>query len=246
MPTLNQSWVAGESIGPSLIVRQDTASPRQILKATLGYLPVGVTHEGTIYAPIPEVSTQYAVLSGDACRIYGPDEECEVYVSATLAIAVGDPIAPDAASKAQPGIHGFPILGYALDSAAAAGKVRVRVAPAARLDRSNTVLAKTANYTMALADLGKVITNTAATGAITIALPAAVVGYEVIARVDAAYGLQLDPNGTEQICLPSTGVPGTGGKYIVADAVNEGVHLKCHETGIWDVISYTGTWTAEA
>jgi len=245
MPTLNQSWVAGEAFGPSLILRQDTASPRQVLKAVLGDLPVGVAHEGTVYAPIPEVTTQYAALAGNSCRVYGPDEECEVLVG-SLAIAVGDPIAPDADSKAQPGVHGFPILGYALDAGAASGKVRVRVNPAQRLDRSRTVLAKTADYTVALADLGKVLTNPGATGAVVFALPAAVVGYEVIARVDAAQQLRLDPNGTEQICLPSTGVPGTGGKYLVADAVNEGVHLVCREAGIWDVVTYTGTWTAEA
>jgi hypothetical protein len=113
------------------------------------------------------------------------------------------------------------------------------------LDRSNTVLAKTAGYTLALADLGKVLTNTGASGAVAFALPAAVVGYEVRARVGAAQALQLDPNGTETIALPSTGVQGAAGKYLVADAIGEGVILRCRVAGTWDVVSYTGTWTAE-
>lgn len=244
MPNVAQSWVAGEDIAPRLILRQDTAYLRQVLKATLGHLPVGVSHESGIYAPIPEVSTQYAALTGNACRVYGPDEECEVDVG-TIAIAVGDPVAPDANSKAQPGIHGFPVLGYALAAGTASKKVRVRIQPERRLDRSGTVLTKTADYTVALADLGKVFANTGAQAAVTFALPAAVVGYEVHAHVGAAQELRLDPNGTETIALPSTGVQGAAGKYLTANAAGETVHLICRIAGTWDCNTYTGTWTAE-
>ena len=245
MPTLNQSWVAGESILPSIIVRQDTASPRQMLKATLGYQPIGVTHEGTIYAPIPDVATQYAVQLGNSCRVYGPGEECEVTVSATLAITTGDQIAPDADGKAQPAVHGFPILGYALDASAAAGKIRARIVDNEICNRSNTVLTKTADYTVTLADLGKVLTNTGAGGAITFSLPAAVVGYVVSVRVGVAQELRVDANGTETMALPSTGVQGAAGKYMVADAVGEVATWKCTVAGTWDIVSYSGTWAAQ-
>lgn len=113
-------------------------------------------------------------------------------------------------------------------------------------DKSGTLLVKTSDYTVVLADLGKVLTNTAAGGAVVFTLPAAKSGYEVFARVDAAQELRLDPQSDEQICLPSSGVPGTAGKYLMADAVNETVHLRCREAGIWDCLSYTGTWTAES
>lgn len=245
MPNINTSWVAGEEIDPRLIVKQDPSSNRQILKATLGDMPVGVVHEGTVYAPIPEVSDNPAVLSGDSVRVYGPDEECEVDVDENLAITAGDMVAPNANSKAQPSVHGFPVIGKAIADAEADGKVRVRVCTPYREDKSNTLLVKTDDYTVTLADLGKVLTNTGASGNVTFTLPAAKVGYEVIVRVDAAEQLRLDPQDDEQICLPSTGVPGTAGNYIVADAVNEGVHLKCREAGIWDCLSYTGTWTSE-
>lgn len=245
MPLLNASWVAGEDIAPRLIVRQDTASPRQILKATLGHYPVGVSVEGGIYAPIPEVSSQLAALSGGQCRVYGPGEECEIEVG-SVAITIGDFIAPDANSKAQPGVHNFPVLGIALDNGPASKKVRCRIMVPELCNRASVVLTKTADYTLALSDLGKVLTNTGAGAAVTFALPAAVVGYQVRARLGAAQALRLDPNGTETIALPSTGVQGAAGKYLTADAVGEGVILECRVAGTWDVVSYTGTWTAES
>lgn len=245
MPTLNQSWVAGEQMLPRLIVRQDSSSPRQILLATLGDNPIGVTHEGTVYAPIPEVSVNPAVLLGDSCHVYGPDEECEVDVGA-IAITAGDYVAPDDNSEAQPAVHGFQCIGQALDDSAANGKVRIKVLVPHTVDKSGIVLIKATDYTVTLADLGKVLTNTGAVATVTLTLPPALPGYVVTARVDAVQELRLDPDGTEQICLPSTGVPGVAGKYLTANALNEGVTLKCNEAGIWDCVTYTGTWTAEA
>lgn len=242
----NPSYVMGEDIGPSLFVKQDPSADHQALKATQYGDTIGVTHEGTRTAPIPDV-TALAAKSGEAVRIYGTGETCEVNVGST-AIVAGQRVRPDANSKATPAVHGFPFGGRALAAAGASGKVRMVVERGIH-DNSNTIVTKTqadSPYTVALTDLGATLTNTGASGAVVFALPAAVVGMEVSARVDAAQELRLDPNGTEQICLPSTGVPGAAGKYLTADAVNEQVHLKCREAGIWDVISYTGTWTAEA
>ena len=106
--------------------------------------------------------------------------------------------------------------------------------------------AKTANYTATTSDTGKIFTNTGASGAVTITLPAATVGLNYRFAVGAAQQLRIDPNGTETISLPSTGVPGAAGKYLVADAVGETVHLVCAIAGNWAVFGYTGTWTAEA
>lgn len=241
----NPSYVMGEDVGPSLFVKQDATADHQALKATQWGDTIGVTHEGTREAPIPGV-TPLAAKNGEAVRIYGVNETCEVLVGAT-AIVAGQRVRPDANSKATPAVHGFPYGGRALAAAGANGKARIVVERGIH-DNSNTIIAKTeaaSPYAVALTDLGGVLTNTGATGAVSFALPPALPGYEVRARVDAAQALQLDPNGTEQICLPSTGVPGAAGKYLVADAVNETVHLKCREAGIWDVVSYTGTWTAE-
>lgn len=108
------------------------------------------------------------------------------------------------------------------------------------------VEAHTANDTLTTSESGTWHTNTGASGAITIALPAATVGLRYGFALGAAQQLRIDPNGSETISLPSSGVPGAAGKYLVADAVGENVHLACLIAGNWSVLGYTGTWTAEA
>lgn len=83
-----------------------------------------------------------------------------------------------------------------------------------------------------------------ASGTVTFSLPAATVGQEYIFRVGAAQQLRIDPNGTEVIALPSTGVASAAGAYIVADADGETVHIVCTKAGTWSVYGFTGTWTA--
>lgn len=106
--------------------------------------------------------------------------------------------------------------------------------------------AKTANYTVLATENGTGFTNAGAAGAVTFALPAATVGLHYYFAVRAAQELRIDPNGTETISLPSTGVPGAAGKYLTADAVGETVHLMCAAAGTWCVMGYTGTWAHEA
>jgi hypothetical protein len=109
-----------------------------------------------------------------------------------------------------------------------------------------SVEAHTANDTLTDAENGTIHTNTGAAGTITLTLPAATVGKRFTFAVGAAQQLRIDPNGTETISLPSSGVPGAAGKYLVADAVGETVQLACVVAGNWAVLGYTGTWTAEA
>jgi hypothetical protein len=108
-----------------------------------------------------------------------------------------------------------------------------------------TVEAKTANYTVTTADNGKTFTNDGAAGAITFALPAAVVGLWFRFVVKAAQELRIDPNGTQTISLP-TGVQQAAGKYIGADAVGERISIECVKAGVWETHEAVGTWTAEA
>lgn len=108
------------------------------------------------------------------------------------------------------------------------------------------VEAHTADDTLTTAESGSVHTSVGASGTITLTLPAAVVGLEYFFRVGAAQQFRIDPNGTETIALPSTGVQGAAGKYLVADADGESVHLLCDKAGQWTCYGFTGTWTAEA
>lgn len=141
-------------------------------------------------------------------------------------------------------------IGIALESAAADGdqiEVLWLLGKPTQNGQFESVEAHTADDTLTAAEMyGSIHTSVGATGTITLALPAAVVGMNAKFRVGAAQELRIDPNGTEKISLPSTGVPGAAGKYLVADANGETVYLVCTKAGEWSVFGYTGTWTAEA
>jgi hypothetical protein len=113
-------------------------------------------------------------------------------------------------------------------------------------DWLNGIIAKTANFDIEAADSGKKYSNAGASGAITAALPAAIVGLKYTMYVQAAQELQIAPDGAETIALPSTGAQSAAGKYIVADAIGENVEIECVVAGTWNVNRYIGTWTAQA
>lgn len=134
-------------------------------------------------------------------------------------------------------------IGIALVAATADGdQIEVLRQPG---ERTRAVEAHTAADTLTAAESGSVHTTVGATGTVIFTLLAAVVGLEFFFRVGAAQELRIDPDGTETIALPSTGVQGAGGKYLTANADGESVHLVCDKAGEWTVYGYTGTWTAE-
>lgn len=106
------------------------------------------------------------------------------------------------------------------------------------------VEAHTTGDTLTASESGTWHTNTGASGAIVFALPVATVGLRYGFAVGAAQELRIDPNGSQTVSLPSTGVPSAAGAYITADAIGENVEIVCLIAGNWSVRSYTGTWTA--
>lgn len=137
------------------------------------------------------------------------------------------------------------IVGIATQAAVATELVEAVIIPAITANAFVLVDADGATITAAQA-VGGYISNLGAAAAATFALPAALPGMSVVAIVEAAFALRLDPNGTETIALPSTGVQGAAGKYLEADAVGEKVKLVCLTAGTWSVEHYSGTWTAQA
>lgn len=117
---------------------------------------------------------------------------------------------------------------------------------ASELLAARTVEAHTTGDTLTAAETGSLHTTTGASGAVTFAMPAATVGLEYYFYVGAAQELRIDPNGSETISLPSSGVAGAAGKYLTADAIGETIHIICAKAGTWSVFGFTGTWTAEA
>jgi hypothetical protein len=162
------------------------------------------------------------------------------------AIAVGATVYGAASGKINDVPIG-PALGTALEAATADNDI-IEYLPGAGVDGqgdAKVVEAHTADDTLTIGESGSVHTNTGAAGTVVLTLPPATVGLEFFFGVGVAQALRLDPDGTETISLPSTGVPGAAGKYLVADAIGETVHLCCTKAGNWSVMGYTGTWTAE-
>lgn len=92
---------------------------------------------------------------------------------------------------------------------------------------------------------GAFVNNAPSTSAAMFNLPAALVGMEFLFCVLAAFAMRINPDGTETIGLPSSGVQQAAGKYIEADAPGEYVHIACVKAGQWETLAYRGTWTAE-
>ena len=92
---------------------------------------------------------------------------------------------------------------------------------------------------------GAIVNNAPSTSAAVFNLPAALVGMEFYCYVLAAFEMRLNPDGTETIGLPSSGVQQAAGKYISADAVGEYVHIACVKAGQWENLDYRGTWGVE-
>ncbi len=107
-----------------------------------------------------------------------------------------------------------------------------------------TVVAKAANATLTVADMGKQITNTGAAAGITLTLPAAAdaagTGFRV--QVTVAQAVTLDP-GTGKIYLGGSGVADKN--CVIAGVI--GNYADVHSDGVdWLVVAYSGVVTKEA
>jgi len=240
MPTESPSFVYGEDIAPSLIVKRSTAADHTVLKCGFGELPCGVSHEGSREAPIPGI-TPYAALSGESARVYGPGETCEVDVGTGVVVTAGYPVMADANSKARRGIHGMGCLGTAEKTVTGPARCRVQVRPHVHDNGDQFISVANADGPRTVVDYESGACFENADGAVELDLPAAVVGLEYRFRVGHASNLTVDPNGTETI-TGTDGVPLAGGTALAANAVNETLHIKCFETGAWTVVAFTGTW----
>jgi len=185
----------------------------------------------------------FAALDRRAVRLRTADGTCKMVAAGDF--VVGATLYGAAAGKVD-NVANSNRVGIALEAATADGDViEVLRSPGALALGLKGVEAHTAGDTLTAAESGSMHTNTGAGDAIALVLPAATVGLEFFFQVGAAQELQIDPDGTETISLPSTGVAGAAGKYLVADAIGETVHLICAIAGTWGCFGYTGTWTAQ-
>lgn len=218
---------------PYLLCRKGTAA-RQILVGTATALPLGCVADSAL------VTTEIGV------RLLGAGDT-QIMIASGV-IAVDAPVYTDAAGKVSAtAASGSYRVGTAVTASTGDGdEIEVLACfPIPATTPAVTVSAVDATVSALQATGGIIVSNAGASGAATFALPAALVGMKVSAVVEAAQELRLDPNGTETIALPSSGVQGAAGKYLTANAIGENVDLVCLTAGTWDVLGYTGTWTAE-
>ncbi len=126
MPSQHPSFVAGATVQPRRFVKLDGLADYQVIHATAGDFTVGITHKGTKFAPIPEVSTNPHANAGDPVAIHGDGETCELDVG-TVAVSAGDLLKPDANGKAVAAVAGDKYGAEALAAGPANELVRVRV-----------------------------------------------------------------------------------------------------------------------
>ena len=216
---------------PSLMLRKGTAD-RQVLVGTATARPLGTAHDAV------------AITTDVTVHVLG-GADSQVMIG-NAAIAVDAPVyTADDGKVSSTFTAGCWRVGTALTACAAdAGEFEVATCVPYLATPPVSVAAAGGAISAQSAIAGAYVSNLGASGAATFTLPAAVVGMRVTAIVQVAQELRLDPNGTETIALPSTGVQSAAGAYITANALTESVQLVCLTAGTWDVISYTGTWTA--
>ncbi len=102
--------------------------------------------------------------------------------------------------------------------------------------------AHTADDSLTVAESASVHSNLAATGVVTLTLPAAAeAGTEFIFAVQAAYELRIEPGAAA--IKDSSGQ--AAGKYKAAGTIGDCITLIADSNGDWATIAKNGTWTEE-
>lgn len=228
------SFAASATIAPYLRVKYDATYGLAVAGAVDREL--GVTQKRHIVSGLG-ASEQAAIVFANA--------QGTVKMTAAAGITQWAVVYGAAAGKIDDVKNGNPI-GIALETATADGDYIEVLRLPNMGGETKHVEAHTVSDTLTVGESGTVHTTVGASATVTFTLPAAVVGLEYFFRVGAAQELRIDPDGTETIALPSTGVQGAAGKYLTADADGESVHIVCDKAGEWTCYGYTGTWTAQA
>lgn len=235
--------VAGGDISPCRFVKGGS-SAGAVLQAGAGEAAIGFAREFVYDAPTDGASG-LAASSGKVIQVVRQGQMGEIEVGE--AVAAWAYLKPNSVGRAVNALPGEFFSARAFEAQATATNRALAEAAQGIVPGLVGSQVKTADYTVvALTDNGATFATDGATGTVTFAMPAATVGQKYRFRVGAAQELRIDPNLTETIALPSTGVQGAAGKYLTANADGETVSIECTRAGQWSVFGYTGTWTAEA
>jgi hypothetical protein len=85
MPLLNPSYKATEDLVPAIFVTGDTSNPFYCKVATDATYPLlGVVHDGSRVAPIPEVASVLAAKAGETVRVHGLGDTCRIKLGGSV------------------------------------------------------------------------------------------------------------------------------------------------------------------
>lgn len=193
------------------------------------------------YTPIGSFTPTFCSGSTQVLSIDWPNFQCD---ARKIKPTIGDRVYNTNATAAQVAAGVGPVRAVATQSASGeySGTPTDPWSVDTVLRRQST---KTADYTIVVGEAGTAFNTDGAAGTVVFTLPAATVGQWYTFRCGSANAIRIDPNGSETIALPSTGVQGAAGKYLTTSTNGPTVHIACDKTGQWSVYGYTGTWTAE-
>lgn len=241
-------YIAAATINPARFVTRNSADGK-VQQSVLNDRPFGISGQSQKDVREDAANTAHADAE-DPCVVHdgtGNAEDGTVMLTLGGTVAFGDPLMPDASGQGIVATAGEYFGATALQDGVSGEIIAVRPEMSG-LVAANTeaVITQTSDYTVLTGESGSVYSTAGAAGTVTFTLPAATVGLKYKFAVGAAQELRIDPDGTETIALPSTGVQGAAGKYLTANADGETVYIQCVVAGEWAVFGYTGTWTAEA
>ena len=191
------------------------------------------------YTPIGSFTPTFCSGATQVLSIDWPNFQCD---ARKIKPTIGDRVYNTNATAAQVAAGVGPVRAVATQSASGeySGTPTDPWSVDAIYRRQST---KTTSYTIVVGETGTLFNTDGAAGTVTFSLPAATVGQWYTFRGGSANSLGIDPNGTETIALPSTGVQGGAGVQIATTTNGATVHIACDKAGQWSVYGYTGTWT---
>lgn len=120
MTAISPNYIAGETLYPKRFAKHSTTADKTALMADADSIPLGVIHEGSRIAPIPQVSAVEHAQAGEEARVHGEGEEVPVEIGAS--VSDGDMLMPDADGYAITATSGKYYGAQALQAGAAAGE----------------------------------------------------------------------------------------------------------------------------
>lgn len=120
----NPSYMAGGNIPPSRFVMADVSANNQVLVATVGAPLLGISHDGTLQAPLPS-ATGYAGISGYPVAVWGQGDQASLEMGGTC--SAGQLLKTDSSGRGVVASSSDGTYALAIDAGTSGSIIRVQV-----------------------------------------------------------------------------------------------------------------------